>query len=109
MARTDVPLHQVTRAGAALSAAVAGDVANGHSFNNDGRVFLLLINTGATPRIATIHLTGTVDGQAPADRTITVAAGVTKIAGPFPPSQYGKTVTLEVAHAELTLCAYHLQ
>jgi hypothetical protein len=108
MARTNLPLHQIVRAGAVEPAAVAGDAVNGHSFNNDGKVFLQLENTGATSRNFTMHLVTTVDGQAVADRVIAVAAGVIKKVGPFPVSQYGKTATCEAAHAELTLTAFHL-
>jgi hypothetical protein len=108
VARVDVPLTQITRAGIAPAAEVTGDAVNNHTVNNDGAVFLLAHNTGATTRVLTIHLPQTVDGQAVASRTVSLAAGVSRYVGPFPVSEYGEDVLVDVAHAELVLSAYHL-
>lgn len=109
MARVDVPLTQVTRAGVANASEVTGDTTNGHSFNNDGRVWLEARNSaGTATRNVTLHLATTVDGQTVADRTIPVPINSTKKVGPFPTDTYGATVTFDVDNAELRLATYHL-
>lgn len=110
MARGNLPLTQIARAGVAPGAEVAGDSVNGHAMNNDGQAFLLLHNTNgaATARVATIHVATQVDGQAVASRTVSVPAAASRYVGPFPVSQYGRSLLVDADHAELKLTAYHL-
>lgn len=111
MARVAVPVTQITRAGTPnVASPVTGDTVNGHSVANDGDMFLEVKNTngGSTARVVTINVQETVDGQVPAARTVSIAAGVTEKIGPFPTSEYGISLQVQVAHAELVLAAYHL-
>lgn len=110
MARGILPLTQISRAGVAPVAETAGDAVNGHQASNDGSMFVLLHNTnsGSTARTATIHLAESVDGQAVAPRTVAVPAASSRYVGPFPESQYGAAVLVDVDNAELHLSAYHL-
>jgi hypothetical protein len=63
---------------------VAGD-----SFANDGRTLLAVYNShGSAARTVTIDIQKDVDGQDPASRTVTMAAGQTMLIGPFPTGIY---------------------
>jgi len=58
--------------------------ADGHSFENVGREFLQVKNTG-TEKTVTVQTPGTVDGLAIEELTVTVAATTgDKMIGPFP-------------------------
>lgn len=105
MARTAIAATDSTKAGALLPAEPAADVANGNVVVNDGRVIFLLHNTNgsSTARIATITLIGAIDGFAPAARTISVAAGTTKVAGPYEVVNYGTAFAISGDNAELKI------
>ncbi|PWG13902.1 hypothetical protein DF268_08515 [Streptomyces sp. V2] len=105
MPRTALTPVQATRAGTVLPAAVAGDVANGNSVANDGRVVLVVKNTNAssTARTVTFAFTKTVDGQAVTARAETIPAGETQVFGPFPPTDYGTSLAVNADNAELTV------
>lgn len=106
MARGNIALTTATRDGVVVTE-TTGDASNGHAVKNDGKVKILLHNVGASSRTATFITPGTVDGQAIADRTVAVAAGVSKIVGPFDQSAYGSNLQIDVTHAELHLVALH--
>lgn len=105
MPRVAVPVTQSSRAGTVLPAATTGDATNNHSVVNDGRVILMVKNTGATSRNITFALTTTVDGLAVTSRVEAIPAGETQLFGPFDPNSYGSTLNVDVAHAELVLNA----
>jgi hypothetical protein len=106
MARATLPLTQSTRDGVVVTE-TTGDATNGHVCTNDGKVLILAHNTGASSRTITFITPGTVDGQAVADRTATVATDVSKVFGPFPTADYGASLAIDVSHAELHLVAIH--
>lgn len=109
MARVAVPVAEITRAGVSLEAAVSGDPTNGHVIPNDGRVALILANSGSTvPRTVTVHLTHAVDGQLPAPREYPIDAGDTQFVGPWPVSDYGPSLTVDVDNAEIQIQAVRL-
>lgn len=105
MPRTNINVVQTTRAGVTLTTGTAGDVANGNTVANNGRVALLLKNTNAssTARVLTIAITEKVDGQSVAARTVSVPAGALVGVGPFDPSEYGGRLQLNVDNAELLI------
>ncbi|MFG3476462.1 hypothetical protein ACGF3K_14520 [Streptomyces sp. NPDC047980] len=105
MPRVAVPVTQASRAGTVLPAATTGDATNNHSVTNDGRVILMVKNTGASSRNITFHTTVSVDGLTAATRVEAIPAGETQLFGPFDPNTYGSTLSVDVAHAELTLNA----
>lgn len=108
MPRVAVPVTQSTRAGAVLPAATTGDATNNHSVANDGRVTLLVKNTGASSRNITFLTRVSVDGLAAPSRVEAVPAGETQLFGPFPVNDYGSTLQVDVAHAELTINAIRI-
>lgn len=109
MARGNLPQTQLSRAGVAPAAEVTAVPADGHSTHNDGEVFLLVRNSNgaSTARVVTVLLSRTVDGQAAASRTYSIAAAASRYIGPFPPNDYGTTLLIDVDNAELKLSAYH--
>ena len=110
MARTSLPHTNISRAGVAPGAEVNGDVANGHTTVNDGRVLILARNSNgaSTARTITFRLPGTVDGQSVTSRAVSIPAGASRYFGPFPTSVYPGKVEIDVDNAELKLTAYHL-
>jgi hypothetical protein len=89
-----------------MTDAVPGDVVNGHTLPNDGRVGLIVRNTSLdTAYNLTINLTRTVDGQPVTPRVVPVPANTSKAFGPFNPGDYGSAVALDVDNASLTLLA----
>lgn len=106
MPRVAVPVTQSSRAGTVLPTPTTGDATNNHSVANDGRVILMVKNTGATvSRNITFALTSTVDGLSVTARVESIPLGETQLFGPFDPNQYGTTLNVDVAHAELVLNA----
>lgn len=110
MPRVNVPVTEITRAGVANATEVDGDATNNHQVVNDGRVFVEARNSNATStaRTVTVHVERTVDGQAVASRTNSIAAGATERMGPWPVADYGNLLLVDVDHAELKLSAYRL-
>ena len=75
---------------------------------NDGRVTLIVKNTGASSRDITFLTTVSVDGLTAPSRIESVPAGETQLFGPFPVNDYGSTLKVDVAHAELTINAIRI-
>lgn len=80
-------VNTITRDGvlyAVVAAAAAGD-----QFANDGRTFLAVYNAhGSASRTVSIDIQQDVDDQDPPDREVAVAAGETRLIGPFPTGIY---------------------
>jgi len=109
MARSAITITAPTRAGVSLPAATVGDPVDNHTIANDGRVVLLVENTGSTvSRTVTLHLARTVDGFSVAPRTVSVPVGETWILGPYQPDDYGKSLLVDVDNAELEIRAVRI-
>ncbi|HEY0882253.1 MAG TPA: hypothetical protein VGD87_12010, partial [Archangium sp.] len=69
---------------------LAGVAANGggDSFPNYGQEVVVIKNGGGSSITLTVTTPATVDGLAVADRTAVIAAGETRMVGPFPPGWY---------------------
>lgn len=73
---------------------VAGSAATattGDEFPNTGVEFVEIKNGGAATIVATIDAVATLDGMQVTDKTVSIAAGVTKAIGPFAPSIYNNS------------------
>ena len=89
MARTVLTVQDVVRTGLVPSY-VAGDSANGHSFDNTGEdVFLIVINDDVSDKTVTITTPGTLDGHAIDDLAVVVTLAEERVIGPFPNALYG--------------------
>lgn len=102
----------ISRAG--ITPSLANAASGGDSFPNDGQVFVEVVNAHVSnPRTITFVTQATVDGQAVADRTVTVAAATRRFVGPFPPGQYNDgndrvVVTYSDSAADVTIGAFKL-
>lgn len=96
MARGNLTVTNTTRAGVAIGAGTAGDVANGHQFVNDGKSILVIQNTDSASRTAHVAVHSTPDGQAVTPKPVVVAAGAYVIAGPWSVGDYGSLVLVDV-------------
>lgn len=107
MPRTNVPVTQITRAGVAAPAEITGDPVNNHVVSNNGRVVLLVRNSGSTvARTLTLRLPGTTDGQSITPKTVSLAQSTSRYIGPFPTGDYGSQLQIDVDNAELKLLAF---
>ena len=106
MARTALAVQQVERAG--LTPAYTAANAQGHSIiNGDGGAFLH-VKTSGTPCDVTVQTPGTVDGEAIADRVVSLGAATEAMVGPFPPSVYNQadgTVYVDFSAVAGVTCA----
>lgn len=103
MPRTNIAATQASRSGTVLPAATAGDVVNGNSTANDGRVVLIVKNTGASSRTITFTTIVSVDGLTAPVRSESIPAGETQVFGPFSPNDYGPVLGFNADNAELTV------
>lgn len=111
MPRVAVPITALSRLAAVTPAAETnGDATNNHTVPNDGQTFLLVRNANAssTARVLTVRLSGARDGQSITPRTYSIPAGASRYIGPFPVSDYGTSMQVDVDNAELKLSAYRL-
>lgn len=69
-----------------LTPANTGGLSNSDTYqvDNDGKMFLHLINGGGGTVVLTIETPGLVDGLAIADRTVSILAATNQMVGPFP-------------------------
>lgn len=110
MARTDVPVTTIVRAGVADPGPVNGDTVNHHSVANPhGDMWLEVDNENVGPQNLTVKVSKTVDGQAVASRVYALAAGTERRRiGPWPVADYGRTLEVDVASADIKLRAFRL-
>lgn len=94
MARVNLPVQPVVRTGLNPSLTAADDVEN-HVFDNDGRVFLYVVN-GLVDVDVTVVSGFTRLGLALADVTVTVPANHSRLIGPFPKDVFDQTGTGKV-------------
>ncbi|TMR99516.1 hypothetical protein [Nonomuraea basaltis] len=85
MARENLAVTEMGRAGVNLNAALTPAHADGHAFGFSARRQVRLINAGASPRTVTVVMPGQVDGQELPDRPYVLAAGADLLVPPFPP------------------------
>ena len=118
MARTDLTVTQISRAGTTPPATVAG-TADGHMFSNDGRTFLEVTNAAGAARTITFVTPGTVGDRQIEDLPISLPASATRLIGPFPIDLYNRGAGLTDAgkvytnfeagqEAQFTVRAYKL-
>lgn len=108
MPRVQIPVSTVDRTFFRSNAAeVAADAANDHYVINDGGTFLEVRNTNAASRTFDVHIVGNVDDIPLTEvRTYTVPGVTTGKTGVFPREDYGETLLVDVATADLRFTAY---
>lgn len=93
MARVNIPVSDIVRAGLTQPSAVTADATNDHYIDgddNDGQVFLFVVSSDAGSQTLTIVANPDYnsDGLTLNDLTLTIAAGATKLFGPFRPRTF---------------------
>lgn len=85
MARSTIAVTSIVRSGTTPISATTSDSTNKHSFTNTADVYLEIVSSDAGSQTVTIKANPsyTSDGLVVSDLVITVAAGATKLAGPF--------------------------
>lgn len=108
MTATAIAVTQLSRAGIAQAALVAGDNVNGNSVANDGKVFFLLTNAdGANPHTLTVApAVAGPDGLTLGSKTVTLPASGTWITDTWPTQTYGTSLALTVDSAQLKIAPY---
>lgn len=92
----------VARTGIDAATAVAA-AGGGDSFVNTGKEFLLIKNGSGGSITVTFVTQIQVDGQAVGDLAVAIAAGVTKLIGPFPKGYYNDgTDEVQVTYSGVT-------
>lgn len=86
MAATVLTVTDISRSGIVPTLVAAN--ADGHLLPNTGCEFVMITNGDAAPHTISAAITKPVDGVMPAAKQITVAAGATKLFGPFKPEEY---------------------
>lgn len=100
MADVRLTVQEFTRAGSGLVPTYKSDMATADTYfvPNDGRTVVHFTNTGGSNSVVTVVTPATVDGQAVADPTYTVAlTSGNKFIGPFPPNTYNVAATGELS------------
>lgn len=105
MPATRINPVRILQTGVVEPVAVAADTVNGNIVTNADGLQLTVNNTGGTPVTVTLKTSATVEGQAVADLTVTVAAGTAKRLGSFSRALFGEDVEFSVSGA-CTLAAY---
>jgi hypothetical protein len=85
----ELTVQQIDRDG--LEPSLASAASGGDTFDNDGRTFLWVKDTGTTAPTVTIAIQKTVDGQSVTGRTVAVESGEERLIGPFPPTEYNNS------------------
>lgn len=89
MARQNITVNQITRAGIANVAGVAGTV-DGIMFDNGGTTFLEVTTSAGSARTITFVTPGLVGDRQIEDLVVSVPAATTRKIGPFPTDTYNR-------------------
>lgn len=109
MARVNVPVTLITRAGVAGATEVNGDATNNHVVINDSNTWVEARNAHATlPQTVTVLTARTVDGQAVTNRVVSVPALSSRRIGPFSIEDFGSSLQVNVSTSDIKLTAFKL-
>lgn len=112
MARTEIPVADISLSGTDQSANAVVAGAAEMEFPNEGRVFLEVENAStSTAEKFTLVIPGSVSGIPIADEEISVAKEAVELYGPFEPEDFnnkGSLVFINAANAELKFRAFRL-
>ncbi len=93
MARDNITTYNPSEAGQTITYLAAIAANNAQIQVNSGKQIVLAQNGGGASINVTIVTGGTVNGLAIADQVVAVAAGATRIIGPFSPQVYNQPGT----------------
>ena len=93
MARVDIPVNEIVRAGLAQPAQVTADSTLKHKIaGNDGQTFIEVVSTDPGGQTVTIQPSPSAgaDGLTISPLVLSIAAGATKYFGPFRPATFNQ-------------------
>jgi len=93
MARVEIPVTTIVRAGVAVPASVVANAALKHAVGgNDGTVWIEVVSTDAAPQTVVVQPSPSVeaDGLAVSPLTLAIGAGASMKFGPFKPSTFNQ-------------------
>jgi hypothetical protein len=91
MARVEIPVQTLSRAGVAALAQTDADSALGNVIKkNDGHIYIEIVSSDAGPQTVGFAIPGLVDGEVVDDKVVAVPAGATRYAGPWPRRTYNQ-------------------
>ncbi len=109
MARSAIPVTNITTTAAAPATEVNGNATDQHYVANDGRTFIQVRNADAGgPHTVTIGLLP-VDGQTVAGKAYSIPASSTRNIKLGAPAYYGTRTNVDVDSSQLKLTAYKVQ
>jgi hypothetical protein len=103
MARTDIPV-QILPAGGSIDSITwtAADLANGHSFQNDGHTILLAKCTDASGKTITVRAVADSEGRS-VDKAIAILATTGfSVAGPFKPANWNQSAVIGTVNVDVS-------
>lgn len=108
MVATPIAVTQVSRSGTAVVAGTAADAVNGNAVQNDGKVWLEIVNTSTTiaHSVAVTVAQAGPDGNAVAPHNIPLAANEAVRTDVWPPYVYGTTMQLMADNVAVTISPY---
>ena len=113
MARTDIPVNEIVRAGIAdwEVTPVMADYANGMQFDNNGKIWVEITNNSGADQDVTFPSPLVTDGLAVADFVVTVTDNTIARHGPILTTTYnqeGNVVYVDLDTTGLEFAAYKL-
>lgn len=92
MARTQIPVTLMTRAGVTEALQVLANLTEGNYFANDGQTAIQMENTDGSAHNVGFAIFTTVDGSSVADKNVALPASIKyKWSGPYPIATYNRT------------------
>lgn len=108
MSRTALPAPtKVTRKGVTAVTPTALDAVNGNTLANSGAMYFDVSNTDTASHTVTISIQQQVDGIAPTNPPVTLAAGATKRFANFPTNIYGSALQINTDSALVKIASYY--
>lgn len=106
MARLIMATAASAKTGTVLPAETNGQVGDGNYANNSGRTIIIARNASVdTNYDVTVHVRKEVEGKNVEEHVKEVAFGTTQVFGPYPVSEYGTEIWVNVEHADIKLRA----
>lgn len=116
MARTELPIVSIIRAGVTQAIASYADITNGEQIvGNDGRIFVELVNVSNASSVdATFDVSAVYDGDLTiVDLIVAIAPGGTKYVGPFKRGVFNQgpseSLYFDIASTGVSLRGYRLE
>ena len=103
MARGFINTYVSDKDGTVLGVETTGNTVDGHLLQNSGKTKFTARNSGGSPYMVTIRFARTVSNQTVTPIVKTVPAGEIHVFGPYPVSDFGTQIQIDVNNAAIML------